>query len=98
MKAENYRLLAGSGPYRVSGSDIFSDVAHDGFVATEDSVIAAWSVTDANGNARDLLAYFNISGVTITTDFVAHIIPEGFRNSETRSFQLTSGAGQLLRS
>ena len=98
MEAENYRLLAGSGTYYVTGSDAVSDIAHYGFVATEDTVIDAWSVTDSNGNVRDMVDYFNISGVTITTDFAAHIIPENFRNSETRSFKLTNtGAGQLLR-
>ena len=99
FKAENYRLLAGSGTYYVTGSDAISDVAHYGFVATENTIIDEWTVTDANGNERDLVDYFNISGVTITIDFVAHIIPENFRNSETHSFKLTNtGAGQLLRS
>ena len=99
MKAENYRLLAGSGTYYVTGSDAISNVEHYGFVATENTIIDAWTVTDANGNERDLVDYFNISGVTITIDFVAHIIPEGFRKSATYSFKLTNtGAGQLLRS
>ena len=99
MKAENYRLLAGSGPYYVTGSDAVTDVAHYGFVATEDTIIDAWTVEDSNGNEHDMVEYFNISGVTITIDFVAHIIPENFRNSETYSFKLTNtGAGQLLRS
>ena len=98
MKAANHRLLGGSGWYYVAASsDAVTTIPHYGFAPTEDSVISAWSMTDADGYARDLVAYFNISGITITTDFPALVVPEKFRGSATYSFTLLSGVGVLLR-
>lgn len=56
-----------------------------GLMATEDTVVASW--TDSDG--VDLVAYFGISGKTITTNFPAMIIPGGKKSA---SFALTSGA------
>lgn len=56
-----------------------------GLVIVADTVIAAWTDTDG----VDLVAYFGISGKTITDKYPPLIIPGGKKSA---SFQLTSGA------
>ena len=97
MKAQGSRLLAESGWYLLTGTSANTTIAHYGFMPSEDTVIAAWTVTGADGGVFDVVAHFGISGETITTAMPALIIPVAYRNSATHSIQLTSGAGVLLR-
>jgi len=96
MKAQSSRLLAEAGWKLLTGTAANTTTKHYGFVPTEDTVIAAWSVTGSDGGVFDVVAHFGIGSATITTDFPALIIPVAYRNSNTHSIQLTSGAGVLL--
>ena len=98
MKAESYKLLAGSGWYRVASTDAVTHATcrHYGLVAREDTVIAAWTMVDAEGGTRDLVAHFGISGATVSTDDPAMIVPTAWTTGN-QSIQLTSGSVDLLR-
>jgi len=59
-----------------------------GLIIRTDTVIAAWTAKDANGRTIDLVALFNISGVTLYNTDPAFVIPG---NLEHISYTLTSG-------
>ena len=90
-------LLARRGHYEVDGVGAITTVPHYGFQPTENTVIAAWTTYDSQGNAYDMVAWFGISGKTITIEDAAYIVPPEMRTANKHSFQLTSGAGNLLR-
>ena len=93
----NNELLARRGHYLVDGTGAVTNVPHYGFQPNEDTVIAAWTTYDSQGNSYDMVDRFGISGKTITTADVAYVIPPEMRTANRHSFQLTSGAGNLLR-
>ena len=86
-----HRLLGGSGWYRVDDTSEHT-IRHYGVVVSEDTVISAWTI-----GGVDLVAYFNISGKTITTADPAMIVPEKWVNEGSYSITLTSGSVDLLR-
>jgi hypothetical protein len=90
-------LLARRGHYEVDGTSVITHIPHYGFQPTEDTVIASWLTYDSQGNEYDMVAYFGISGKTIVVEDAAYIIPPEMRTANKHSFQLTSGAGNLLR-
>jgi len=90
-------LIARRGFIPVSGTSAITDIPHYGFQPSEDTVIDAWTTYDSQGNSYDMVAYFRISGVTLTTAKPALIIPPEKRTANRNSFKLTSGAGDLLR-
>lgn len=70
---------------------------HSGLVVTGDTVLTSWTATNASGTESvDLLAKFNIAGVTLTTDFPPLIIPSGLYSVSVRA-QTTNGGFCLLR-
>jgi hypothetical protein len=96
MKAQGSRLLAEAGWFLLTGTSANTTTKHYGFMPSEDTVIAAWSVTGSDGGVFDVVAHFGIASATITTAMPALIIPAAYRNSGTHSITLTSGAGVLL--
>ena len=94
---EQEELMARKGAYKVAGTGAVSNVPHYGFQASAATVIAEWKSYDSQGNEYDMLAYFGITGISINADDVAYIIPPKMRTANKHSFQLTSGAGDLLR-
>ena len=93
----NNELLARKGHYLVDGTSAITTIPHYGFEPIEDTVIDAWTTYDSQGNSYDMVAYFGISGKTITTSGAAYVIPPEMRTANKNSFKLTSGAGNLLR-
>jgi len=80
--------------YTASTSEI--TVRHNGLVVVGDSVITTWTAKKASGDeTMDLVAYFNIGSLTLTTDFPPLIIPDGFY-SESITIG-TNGGVCLLR-
>lgn len=76
--------------YSTSTSEITEK--HYGLVVTGDCVISSWTATDG-ADSVDLLAKFNLSGVTITTDFPPLIIPGGLASE---SITLSTNGGVCL--
>jgi len=69
---------------------------HQGLVVTGDCEVSAWTAKNASGTESvDLVAKFNISGVTLTTGFPPLVIPAGLY-SESITFT-TNGGACLLR-
>jgi len=68
---------------------------HVGVVIVGDTVISAWTATDGHETV-DLVEKFNISGITLTKDFPALIIP-GNLISESFRAAATNGGVCLLR-
>lgn len=88
-----HHLVGGSGWYRVDDTDAHT-ITHYGLTVREDTVISSWT---CKGGSKDLVAYFNISGKTLTTDDPALIIPDAWVNQGAQSITLTSGSVNLLR-
>ena len=68
---------------------------HYGVVVIDDTVISAWTAVDGS-DTIDLVAKFNISGVTLTKDFPPLIIPSNLK-SVSFSAETTNGGVCLLR-
>jgi len=81
---------AGGWYYSTDTSEITE--THSGLVVTGDCEISEWTATDG-AKSVDLVAKFNISGVTLTTDFPPLIIPSGLTSS---SITFTTNGGVCL--
>ena len=91
-------ISAGNGWYYVAPTTLTEVTErHQGLVVTGDTILTSWTGKTADGKESvDLLAKFNISGVTLTTDFPPLIIP-GDLYSESVRAQTTNGGFCLLR-
>ena len=76
--------------YSTSTSAITTE--HIGFVVVGDSVVTAWTAVDGQ-QTIDLFAMFNLSGITLTSDFPALIIPA---NMTSVSLTLSTNGGICL--
>ena len=68
---------------------------HSGVVIVGDTIISAWTATDGH-STFDLVAKFNISGVTLNKDFPPLIIPSNMQSINFRA-DTTNGGVCLLR-
>jgi hypothetical protein len=68
---------------------------HNGVVVVGDTIISAWTVIDG-AQTIDLVEKFNISGVTLTSDFPPLIIPGNMTSVSFRA-AATNGGVCLLR-
>jgi hypothetical protein len=84
-------ISAGNGFYYTTANTAVTE-KHYGIVVVGDTVLTAW--TDSEGT--DLLAKFNITGVTLTSDFPPLIIPGGLASTNIRAAS-TNGGICLLR-
>ena len=81
-------LLAANG-WKLEDGTSANTTAGVGLAIVEDTVISAWEDSDG----RDLVAYFGISGKTLTDKYPALIIPGGKKSA---TFTLTSGAVAII--
>ena len=81
-------ISAGNGWYYSTSTDAITE-KHYGLVVIGDTIITSW--TDDEGT--DLLAKFNLSGVTLTSDFPPLIIPS---NRSSSSITCSTNGGICL--
>ena len=87
-------ISASNGWYYTTSNAAITE-PHVGVVIVGDTVISAWTAVDGHETV-DLVAKFNISGVTLTKDFPPLIIPSNLKSINFRA-AATNGGVCLLR-